>query len=106
MRTTHSNPRHAFGTPTPKTKLGKVKNIGKWAGIGAGTAIGATLIVTLCIILGSIDTLGTIFIVLKLTNNIDWSWFLVLSPYIATIALGVAAMIVVLIGFMIDSRNW
>lgn len=30
-----------------------------------------------------------VFIILKLTNNIDWSWFWVLSPFILNIIVSV-----------------
>ena len=30
--------------------------------------------------MGFLTTLNTIFIVLKMTGNVDWSWFWVLSP--------------------------
>lgn len=45
--------------------------------------------------LGSI--LGVVFIVLKLTGNIDWDWAWVLSPFWIPIALSVAVIVVVLL---------
>jgi hypothetical protein len=35
----------------------------------------------------TLTILGIVFIVLKLTGNIDWSWFWVLSPFFASIAI-------------------
>jgi|APSaa5957512535_1039671.scaffolds.fasta_scaffold08354_2 hypothetical protein len=36
--------------------------------------------------------LGIVFIVLKLTDNIDWSWWLVLLPFYWMVAIGVILM--------------
>jgi hypothetical protein len=41
-------------------------------------------------------TLLTIFVVLKLTDNIDWSWWWVLSPL--WIPIGLALLTIVLVG--------
>ena len=41
-------------------------------------------------------TLLTIFVVLKLTDNIDWSWWWVLSPL--WIPIGLALLVVILVG--------
>ena len=43
-----------------------------------------------------ITTLLTIFVVLKLTDNIDWSWWWVLSPL--WIPIGLALLVVILVG--------
>jgi hypothetical protein len=45
--------------------------------------------------IGLAGVLGVVFIVLKLTGNISWSWWWVLSPW--WISLGLAALIVLLI---------
>ena len=36
---------------------------------------------------GLLDVLGVLFIALKLTNNIDWLWILVVSPFIVKMLL-------------------
>ncbi len=41
--------------------------------------------------------LGIIFITLKLTGNIDWSWWWVLSPFLIPIGLGILFIIVIFI---------
>lgn len=45
-----------------------------------------------------IQTIQTIFIVLKLIDLIDWSWFLVLSPTIAVVAIVILYMPLVMFG--------
>jgi hypothetical protein len=48
-----------------------------------------------------------VFLVLKLTNHIDWSWWWVTAPLWIGLVL---AVIVVLIGFLwaalVNARNW
>lgn len=39
--------------------------------------------------------LTIVFIVLKLTEVIDWSWWWVLSPILISIALGIIALIII-----------
>ena len=41
--------------------------------------------------------LGIVFIVLKLTNNIDWSWWWVLSPFWIPLALFLIIFILIFI---------
>jgi len=56
--------------------------------------------------IGTLGVLGLLFITLKLTKVIDWSWWWVLSPYWGGIAL---AIIIVLIAFIfseISQRNF
>ena len=45
--------------------------------------------------------LTLIFIVLKLTNVIAWSWWWVLSPIWITGGIGVAAVLIMLIGYAV-----
>ena len=52
--------------------------------------------------LGFLSILTLIFITLKLTNVITWSWWLVLLPMYGGIAL---AIILVVIGTLLTSKN-
>lgn len=36
---------------------------------------------------GCLPIIGIVFIVLKLTHNIDWSWWWIMSPFIIHVAL-------------------
>lgn len=45
----------------------------------------------------SIDLITIVFVVLKLTEVIDWSWWWVLSPILISFALVIIALIIVLI---------
>lgn len=47
--------------------------------------------------IGFAGLLTIVFIVLKLTNVIDWSWFWVLSPIIFSIALVVLVLVIIAI---------
>jgi len=49
--------------------------------------------------IGCLNVLLLIFIVLKLTNNISWSWWWVLSPL--WIALGFACILLSVLGIMV-----
>ena len=42
--------------------------------------------------LGFLDLLILLFIGLKLTNNIDWSWWWVLSPFLIPLSLSIIAL--------------
>ena len=59
--------------------------------------------------IGIVGALGLIFITLKLTDNIDWSWWWVLSPFwISTlIFIGVVAIVllVAVIGIGLKVRK-
>ena len=44
--------------------------------------------------IGFFSVLGIIFIVLKLTGNITWSWWLVLLPLYGGVALAVVILLV------------
>lgn len=46
-----------------------------------------------------LDLLGLLFIGLKLTEVIDWSWWLVLLPLYGPLALGLVFMLVMLFVF-------
>ena len=53
--------------------------------------------------LGFVDALTLLFIALKLTGQIDWNWFWVLSPiWISISFLAVLAVAILLIGRIID----
>ena len=47
--------------------------------------------------LGLLDVLGIVFIVLKLTKVIDWSWWWVLSPFWINAVLIILVIILVII---------
>ncbi len=48
--------------------------------------------------------LAVSFIVLKLTNYIDWSWWWILAPLWIPISIGIVVLIVVFIGLGIKER--
>lgn len=50
--------------------------------------------------IGCFTVLGMIFITLKLTGNIDWSWWWVLAPFWIPVAL-----VIVIIGFVIVAKT-
>ena len=53
--------------------------------------------------LGFVDALTLLFITLKLTGQIDWNWFWVLSPiWISISFLAVLAIVILLIGRIVD----
>ena len=53
--------------------------------------------------LGFVDALTLLFIALKLTGQIDWNWFWVLSPiWISISFLAVLIIVILLIGRIID----
>ena len=54
----------------------------------------------------SIDMITIIFVVLKLTGVIDWSWWWVLSPLLIPIGLLIVVLIVFgIISFIIKQNN-
>lgn len=55
--------------------------------------------------MGIVGTLTTIFIVLRLVNVIDWSWWWVLSPIWISILLFVAFLIILAIFIKIISNK-
>ena len=53
--------------------------------------------------LGFVDALTLLFIALKLTGQIDWNWFWVLSPiWISISFLAVLVIVILLISRIID----
>ena len=56
--------------------------------------------------MGFISGLTLIFIVLKLTNNISWSWIWVLSPIWITAVLLIIIFAVIMIGGRIKKGKW
>ena len=48
----------------------------------------------------------TLFVVLKLTNNISWSWILVLSPIWISIILIILIFGIILVAGRIKKRKW
>lgn len=57
-------------------------------------------------VMGFISVLTLIFIVLKLTNNISWSWIWVLSPIWITAVLLIIIFAVIMIGGRIKKGKW
>ena len=56
--------------------------------------------------MGFISVLTLIFILLKLTNNISWSWIWVLSPIWITAVLLIIIFAVIMIGGRIKKGKW
>ncbi len=56
--------------------------------------------------MGFISVLTLIFVVLKLTNNISWSWILVLSPIWISIILIILIFGIILVAGRIKKRKW
>lgn len=56
--------------------------------------------------MGFISILTLIFIVLKLTNNISWSWIWVLSPIWISIVLITIMFAIILIAGRIKKGRW
>jgi len=50
--------------------------------------------------IGCLTVLGLIFVTLKLTGNIDWSWAWVLAPFWAPILLVIA-----MLGFVVVAKR-
>ena len=50
--------------------------------------------------IGFLSVLGIIFIVLKLTGNITWSWWLVLLPFYGVLALAIVIILVLLAAWL------
>lgn len=55
--------------------------------------------------LGIDDVLGIIFVILKLTGNIDWSWWWVVSPWWIGAIIAFFMMIIYFIAGYIFSRD-
>ena len=56
--------------------------------------------------MGFISVLTLIFIVLKLTNNISWSWVSVLSPIWISTILIILIFGIILVGGRIKKGKW
>lgn len=56
--------------------------------------------------MGFISVLTLIFIVLKLTNNINWSWVWVLSPIWISIILIILMFGIILVAGRIKKGKW
>lgn len=56
--------------------------------------------------MGIISILTLIFIVLKLTKNIDWSWLWVLSPLWISTILFIARFAIIMIGGRLKKGHW
>ena len=56
--------------------------------------------------MGFISVLTLIFILLKLTNNISWSWIWVLSPIWITTILLIIIFAIIMIGGRIKKGKW
>ena len=55
--------------------------------------------------IGLLPLLTIIFVVLKLTDNIDWSWWWVLSPIPIVLGVALGVFAVVLSVLMIGKKN-
>lgn len=55
--------------------------------------------------IGFISVLTLIFIVLKLTNNISWSWIWVLSPIWIIADFVIVIFVIIMIGGIIKKEN-
>lgn len=55
--------------------------------------------------LGLAGVLTIIFVVLKLTNNINWPWLWVLSPLWISVGLSLIVMVIFLISFLVISKR-
>ncbi|MFW5902398.1 MAG: hypothetical protein ACOCTT_00750 [archaeon] len=51
--------------------------------------------------IGFIEALTLLFIALKLTGNIDWSWFWVLSPILIVVGIIVLFLLLGVLGYLI-----
>ena len=56
--------------------------------------------------IGFISALTLIFIVLKLTNNINWSWIWVLSPIWITVIFLIVIFTIIIIGGRTKKGKW
>jgi hypothetical protein len=52
--------------------------------------------------IGVIGLLGVAFVILKLTNFIDWSWWYVTMPFWSGL---VIALVIIIVLFIIDKLN-
>lgn len=55
--------------------------------------------------IGFFGLLTIVFIVLKLTGYIDWSWFWVISPILVPILFGIGLLIIIVIAWFAENRK-
>lgn len=55
--------------------------------------------------IGFFGLLTIVFIVLKLTGYIDWSWFWVISPILVPILFGIGLLIIFVIAWFAENRK-
>jgi ABC-type antimicrobial peptide transport system permease subunit len=55
--------------------------------------------------IGFFGLLTIVFIVLKLTGYIDWSWFWVISPILVPITFGIGLLIIIVIAWFAENRK-
>jgi hypothetical protein len=55
--------------------------------------------------IGFFGLLTIVFIVLKLTGYIDWSWFWVISPILVPIIFGIGLLIIFVIAWFAENRK-
>lgn len=56
--------------------------------------------------MGFLEALTLVFIILKLTNHIDWSWFWVLSPLIGSLIVYLAFARTIIGGFRTTGKSF
>ena len=54
--------------------------------------------------IGFVGVLTIVFIILKLLDKIDWSWWWVLSPIWISTAVGILILTIIFIGYMIYKK--
>ena len=54
--------------------------------------------------IGFIGVLTIVFIILKLLNKIDWSWWWVLSPLWISTAIGILILTIIFIGYVVYKK--
>jgi len=55
--------------------------------------------------IGVFGLLGVAFVVLKLTNYIDWSWWYVTLPFWGGIALGIFILIITFLVYLFKTKR-
>ena len=54
---------------------------------------------------GAVSALGIVFIVLKLTGVITWSWWLVLLPFLVQLVAGAVGLVVMIVAATVLYRK-
>lgn len=54
--------------------------------------------------IGFVGVLTIVFIILKLLDKIDWSWWWVLSPIWISTAVGILILTIIFIGYMVYKK--